>query len=34
MRIDIEGRLPGLNEMIDAAKQGKGKYPRGQEQGR
>ena len=26
MKFDIEGRLPGLNEMIDAAKQGKGKY--------
>ena len=26
MKFDIEGRLPGLNEMIEAAKQGKGKY--------
>lgn len=26
MKFDIEGRLPGLNEMIDAAKKGKGKY--------
>ena len=26
MKFSIEGRLPGLNEMIDAAKQGKGKY--------
>jgi len=26
MKFDIEGRLPGLNEMIDATKQGKGKY--------
>ncbi len=26
MKFDIEGRLPGLNEIIDAAKQGKGKY--------
>jgi len=34
MRIDIEDCLLGLNEMIDAAKQGKGKYPREQEQGR
>ena len=26
MKFDIEGRLPGLNEIIEAAKQGKGKY--------
>jgi hypothetical protein len=26
MKFDTEGRLPGLNEMIDAAKRGKGKY--------
>lgn len=26
MKFDIEGRLPGLNEMIAAAKKGKGKY--------
>lgn len=26
MKFDIPGRLPGLNEMIDAAKKGKGKY--------
>jgi Holliday junction resolvase RusA-like endonuclease len=26
MKFDIPGRLPGLNEMIDAAKQGEGKY--------
>ena len=26
MKFDILGQLPGLNEMIDAAKQGKGKY--------
>jgi Holliday junction resolvase RusA-like endonuclease len=26
MKIVIPGRLPGLNEMIDAAKKGKGKY--------
>src|SRR5690606_32143178 len=26
MKFDIEGRLPGLNEIIDAAKRGKGKY--------
>ena len=26
MKLEIPGRLPGLNEIIDAAKQGKGKY--------
>ena len=26
MKFEIPGRLPGLNEIIDAAKQGKGKY--------
>lgn len=26
MKFYIEGRLPGLNDMIDAAKRGKGKY--------
>jgi len=26
VKIEIPGRLPGLNEMIDAAKQGRGKY--------
>ena len=26
MKFEISGRLPGLNEIIDAAKQGKGKY--------
>ena len=26
MQIEIAGRFPGLNDMIDAAKKGKGKY--------
>ena len=26
MKFEIPGRLPGLNEIIDAAKQGKGRY--------
>jgi Holliday junction resolvase RusA-like endonuclease len=26
VKLEIPGRLPGLNEIIDAAKQGKGKY--------
>jgi Holliday junction resolvase RusA-like endonuclease len=26
VKFDIPGRLPGTNEMIDAAKKGKGKY--------
>lgn len=26
MVFEISGRLPGLNEVIEAAKQGKGKY--------
>lgn len=26
MKFEIPGRLPGLNDIIDAAKQGKGKY--------
>jgi len=26
MQISISGRFPGLNDMIDAAKKGKGKY--------
>ena len=26
MKFDIPGRLPGTNEIIDAAKQGRGKY--------
>ena len=26
MKLEIPGRLPGLNEIIEAAKQGKGKY--------
>ena len=26
MQIEVSGRFPGLNDMIDAAKKGKGKY--------